>query len=84
VLIAADDALQPLAATGSDPLTSCWNYQLLDKFEKAIDLLSDFAKDFPLKDLTSDPNIGGTAGEANISDKSKSATATRILQALKK
>ena len=53
-----------------------------DKFGKAIDRLSDFAKDFPLKDPMTEPNIGGTAaGDVNISDKSKSPTA--ILQALK-
>ena len=52
------------------------------KARKAIDLLSDFAKDFPLKDPTSDSNIGGTiTGEVKKSDKSKSATT--ILQALK-
>ena len=52
------------------------------KFGHAIDLLSDFAKNFPLKDSTSNPNIGGTAtGEVKMSDKSKSATT--VLQALK-
>ena len=46
------------------------------KVGKAIDILSDFAKDFLLEDPTSDLNISGT-----MSDKSKSATI--ILQALK-
>ena len=52
------------------------------KLVNAVDLLSDFAKDFPLMDSTSDPNIGGTiTGEVKISDKLKSAMT--ILQALK-
>ena len=53
-----------------------------EKVGKAIDLLSDFSKDFPLKDPTSDLNISGTVtGAMKMSDKSKSART--ILQALK-
>ena len=52
------------------------------KFGMAVDLLSDFAKEFSLKDPTSDPNIGGTVtGEMKMSDKSKSPST--ILQAMK-
>ena len=51
-------------------------------FEGAIDLLSSFAEDFPLKDPTSDTIIGGTvAGEVKMSNNSKSPSA--ILHALK-
>ena len=70
MLIAADDALD----TAVD-LILRWNDQLPtkaqersemdNKFKKALDLLSAFAKNFPLKDQTSarsprtsDPNIG--------------------------
>ena len=53
-----------------------------NKFRNAIDLLSDFANGFPLKDPTSDPNIGRTVtGKVEMSYRFKSAMA--ILQALK-
>ena len=77
MLIAADDALESAAAR----TTLYWGPILDNKFRKAINLLHGFSKDFPHKDPTSDPIIGGTAGKANVSDKSKSPTA--ILQALK-
>ena len=78
MLLAADDALQfaPYAGYGR---TS----ELVDeKFKMAIDLLDDFAKDFPLKDSTSDPNISGTVtGEVKMGVESKSPL--MILHALK-
>ena len=78
VLIAADDALE--SAVDSKALS--WRSTVDKKFRDVIDLLSDFAKDFALKDLTSDPNIGETVtGEVRMSDKSRSAMT--ILQALK-
>ena len=78
MLIAADDALK----SGFDPNALYKKSEVENKFKNAIDILSDFAKDFPLKYLTSHPNIGGTVtGEVKMSDKFKSATTT--LQALK-
>ena len=80
MLIAADNALKSAADSG--PLFGESQAELDNKFKNAIDLLSDFAKDFPLKDPTSDLNIGRTAtGKVEMSDKSKSPTT--ILQALK-
>ena len=78
MLIAADDALE----SAVDPNALYKISEVGNKFRKAIDLLSDFANDFPLKDPTSDPNIGGTViGKVMMGDKSKSATI--ILQALR-
>ena len=52
------------------------------KFRIAIDLLCEFAKDFPPNDLMSDPNIGGTVtGEVKMSVDSESPLI--ILHALK-
>ena len=52
------------------------------KFGNVIDLLSDFAKGFPLKNLVSDPNSGGeVSGDVMINVKSKSPST--ILHALK-
>ena len=76
-MIAADDAL---SAAELGPWSR--KYEIDQKFGKAIDLLSDFAKDFALENLMSDLNIGGNdTGEVKMGDKSKSATI--ILQALK-
>ena len=73
MLIAADDALKSAAEPG-DGISEKANR----KFARTILLLSDFEKDFPSKDPTSDPNIGG---EANLSDTPKSPST--ILHALK-
>ena len=76
MLRAADNALQSAADS------EYWRSELDNKFGKAIELLSDFARDFPVKDPTLDPNIGGTVTEeVKMSDKSKSPMT--ILQALK-
>lgn len=97
MLIAADDALDTVV----DSILRSNNRSLTkerierslaedqsevdNKFRKALDLLSDFVKEFPLKDSTSDdldPNISGTVtGEVKTGNNSKSATI--ILQALK-
>ena len=78
MLIAADDALE--SAADSEALS--WKPEVDSKFEKAIDILRDFAKDFPLKDSMSDLNIDGTVtGEVNMNE--KFMFATTILQALK-
>lgn len=83
MLIAADDALTSAAeATQARDKTS---KKVDKKFKKAIHLLSDLEKDFPLTDptRTSDPNIGGTVTrEAKMSSKPKSPSA--ILSALKR
>ena len=50
-------------------------------FKNALRLLSNFAKQFPLKDLTSDPNIGGTA-TGEVKNGNNSDSPTTILQAL--
>jgi hypothetical protein len=75
MLIAADDALM-YAAKAGDTISE----EVDKKFGKAIHLLSGSEKDFSSKDLTSDPNIGGTiTREANLNDKfdlSKYALAT--------
>ena len=76
-MIAADDAL---SAAELGPWSR--KYEIDQKFGKAINLLSDFAKDFALENLMSDLNIGGNdTGEVKMGDKSKSATT--ILRALK-
>ena len=83
MLIAADDALNSTIDSGYYPMAS----KVAERnFRVAIDLLSDFAKDFPPKDSTSDPNIqanidGTVTGEVKMSVKSKSPL--MILQALK-
>jgi hypothetical protein len=75
--MAADDAL--MSAVEAENRTS---ERVDKKFEEAILLLSRFEEDFLSKDPTSDPNIGGTTGEAKMSDKSESPST--ILSALKK
>ena len=82
MLIAADDALKSTVST-TEPRYFPGVSQVAErKFRITIDLLSDFAKDFPPKDSTSDPNIGGpVTGEVKISVKSESPL--MILQALK-
>ena len=56
MLIAADDALESAINAGYSTTS-----KLVDnKFRMAIDLLDDFAKEFPLKNSMWDPNIGGT------------------------
>ena len=50
-------------------------------FKNALRLLSDFAKEFPLKDPISDPNISGTAAE-EVKNGNNSNSPTTILQAL--
>lgn len=78
MFIAADDALR--SAANSKALLR--KSKVDKKFRKAIDLLCDFAKDFPPKDSTSGSNTGGTVtGEVRMSDNFKSPTT--ILQALK-
>ena len=68
-----DDALQSTA----EYWPPCWGIaisQLDSKFRREIDLLSDFAKDFPLTSHDSHPNIGGTVtGNVEMSVKSKSS-----------
>ena len=78
MLIAADDALRSAADTAFlDTIPTVDR-----KFGHAIDLLSDFAKGFPLKNLTSDPNSGReVSGDVMINVKSKSPST--ILHALK-
>ena len=76
MLIAADDALASAADTGHLGIIPGVD----KKFRNAIDLLSDFAKDFPPKDPTLNPNIGGDiAMKINV----KSNSPLTILQALK-
>ena len=82
MLIAADDALRSAANSKALLRKSKVDQEVDKKFRKAIDLLCDFAEDFPLKDSTSGPNTGWTVtGGVTMSDKSKSATT--ILQALR-
>jgi hypothetical protein len=82
VLIAADDALKSTVSTIEPRYFPGVSQVAERKFRMAIDLLSDFAKDFPPKDSTSDPNIGGTVtGEVKMSVKVESPL--MILQALK-
>ena len=77
MLIAADNAIKSAAEPG-DGISE----KADRKFARAILLLSGFEKDFPSKDPTSDPNIGGVVTrEANLSDTSKSPST--ILHALK-
>ena len=78
MLIAADDALDSAIDPGYRTISEVAD----NKFRTAIDLLCDFAKKFPLKDSTSDLNIGGTVtGEVKMSVTSKSPL--MILHALK-
>ena len=78
MLIAADDALNSAAEAGDRA-----SREVDKKFRKAVRLLGGFQKDFPLKNLTSDQNIGGTVpGGAKMNDKSERAPT--ILYALKK
>ena len=76
--MAADDALESAINAGYSTTS-----EVVDKkFRMAIDLLGDFAKDFSLKDSTSDPNISGTVtGEVKMSFDSKYPL--MILHALK-
>ena len=79
VLIAADDALKSAA--------EAWGRtsEVDKKFQEAIDMLSRFEKDFPPKNPTSGPNIGGTVtgGEAKMSDTNEFKSPSTILYALK-
>jgi hypothetical protein len=59
VLIAADDALMSAAKAGDRT-----SEEVDKKFGEAIHLLSSFEKEFPSKDPTLDPNIGGTITRA--------------------
>ena len=78
MLIAADDALESAINAGYRSTSEVVD----NKFRMAIDLLDDFAQEFPLKNSTSDPNIGGTVtGEVKMSVESKSPL--MILHALK-
>ena len=78
MLIATDDALESAINAGYRRTSEAVD----NKFRMAIDLLGDFAKDFPLKDSTSDPNISGTVtGEVKMNVESKSPL--MILHALK-
>ena len=86
MLIATDDALKSTINPGRYDYYHIASEVAERKYRVAIDLLSDFAKDFPPKDLTSDPNIqaniGGTVtGKVKMSVKSKSPL--MILEALK-
>lgn len=85
MLSTAEDALQSAVDSRLSliqPRIQPFQPPVEDKFREAVDILSIFVKDFPLKDSMSDPNIGGTVtGKVKMSDKSKSPTT--ILQALK-
>ena len=93
MLIAADDALDTVVDSylrlfSNDLFSNEDNHKVDDKFRKVLNLLSDFAKAFPLKDPILYPNIGRTVrsvtGEVKIGNSSKFPTVTTILQALKK
>ena len=81
VFIAADDAIDTAVELYRQSKGRYFRSWVMDrsevdkvdnKFRKALDLLSDFAEEFPLKDPTSDPKIGNN-----------SKSPTTILQLLK-
>lgn len=75
---AADDALK--SAATSDRASKAVDR----KFGEVIDLLSGFERDFPSKESTSDPKVGGTVPrEAKTSDESELSSPLNILHALK-
>jgi hypothetical protein len=75
VLIAADDALKSAIEAGNKT-----SEQVDKKFREVIYMLSEFEKDFPSKDSTSDPNSGTDTN----SKKTMSESPLTILDNLKK
>jgi hypothetical protein len=75
VLIAADDALKSAIEAGNKT-----SEQVDKKFRELIYMLSEFEKDFPSKDSTSDPYSGT---DTNLK-KTKSESPLTILDNLKK
>lgn len=84
MLIAADDALESASDLGSESVYGTRRSESDKKFGKAIELLSDFAKDFSLEDPISDLNIRETSiWEWGVTVSWSADSATTILQALK-